>query len=86
MVESVAGGCKGREADSTAGSVPYVAFMRGAEVPSRGLMRIGATTGAETGRRPGTTQETDMLDIVFLALGLGAFALFGVYAALLRRL
>jgi len=28
----------------------------------------------------------DMLDIVFLALGLAAFALFGVYAAALRRL
>jgi len=27
-----------------------------------------------------------MIDIVFLALGLGAFALFGVYAAALRRL
>ncbi len=31
-------------------------------------------------------RETDMIDIVFLALGLGAFALFGVYAAALRRL
>lgn len=28
----------------------------------------------------------DMFDIVFLALGLAAFALFGVYAAALRRL
>lgn len=28
----------------------------------------------------------DMLDLLFLALGLAAFALFGVYAAALRRL
>jgi len=27
-----------------------------------------------------------MLDLLYLALGLGALALFGVYAALLRRL
>lgn len=31
-------------------------------------------------------RDVTMLDIVFLALGLGAFALFGVFAALLRRL
>lgn len=28
----------------------------------------------------------DMLDLLFLALGLAAFALLGVYAAALRRL
>jgi len=27
-----------------------------------------------------------MLDLVYMALGLGAFALFGLYATLLRRL
>ena len=29
---------------------------------------------------------TSMDDLIYLALGLAAFALFGVYAALLRRL
>lgn len=32
-----------------------------------------------------TRLETDMADIFFLALGTGAFALFGLYAALLRK-
>jgi hypothetical protein len=31
-------------------------------------------------------REPDLLDLLFLALGLGAFALFGAFAAALRRL
>lgn len=30
--------------------------------------------------------EADMFDLIYLALGLAAFALFGVYAVALRRL
>jgi hypothetical protein len=30
--------------------------------------------------------EAQMFDLIYLALGLAAFALFGVYAAILRRL
>lgn len=34
----------------------------------------------------GDRLEADMLDLIYLALGLAAFVLFGVYAAALRRL
>lgn len=37
-------------------------------------------------KRSSISMRTDMLDVIFLGLGLGAFALFGGYAVLLRRL
>jgi hypothetical protein len=37
-------------------------------------------------RRSPTAKEGSMLDLVFLALGLAAFTLFGGYAVRLRRL
>lgn len=43
-------------------------------------MRFGAIS------RPSLSMRADMLDFIFLTLGLGAFALFGGYARLLRRL
>jgi len=42
----------------------------------------------DAGRRdlpPDIVVEALMADFLFLALGLGAFALFGLYAALLRK-
>lgn len=35
--------------------------------------------------RPNLTGDTAMADILFLVLGAGAFALFGAYATLLRK-
>lgn len=35
--------------------------------------------------RPNLTGDTAMPDILFLALGVGSFALFGYYASLLRK-
>jgi hypothetical protein len=32
------------------------------------------------------TCEADMLDLIYLALGIGVFALFGIYAVALRRI
>ena len=37
-------------------------------------------------RRPLRVNEDQMPDLIFLALGLAAFGLFGLYAAALRRL
>ncbi|MDB5524471.1 MAG: hypothetical protein JWM58_2234 [Rhizobium sp.] len=36
--------------------------------------------------QPDQSQEMIMLDLIFLAVGIGAFGLFAVYARLLERL
>jgi hypothetical protein len=58
----------------------YAALTSAPASPSRTLTRTGAILPAVIrGRR-------FMLDLAYLALGLGVLALFGVYAAALRRL
>jgi len=47
-------------------------------IRNRKLTRAGAKNGA--------SKETDMLDVAFVALGLAALALMGVYALALRQL
>jgi len=57
-------------------------------MPSRAIFRpnsrIGEARNASALLR--RRERAVMLDVVFLALGLAAFALFGGYAVLLRRL
>jgi hypothetical protein len=55
----------------------YVFFMPIARLTRRSLMRPGA-------RPPAPELELHM-DFVFVGLGLGMFALFALYAVLLRR-
>lgn len=57
----------------------YAVLMRRAWLSARSLTPVGATV------RVDTDPEAFMADILFLLLGLGAFALFGLYAALLRK-
>jgi hypothetical protein len=57
--------------------------MRGPQGPSRALTAFRRTPSPS--RRPFAGLEGHVADILFLALGLGAFALFGLYAALLRK-
>ncbi len=47
-------------------------------------MRFGAIL--QPGRNPRGAHEADMLDLIYLALGIGVFAAFAGYAAALRRL
>lgn len=54
--------------------------MRRAPLPARILTPVGARVRLQTG-----AGDLILADILFLALGLGAFALFGLYAALLRK-
>ena len=56
----------------------YAAFMREVGIAHRTFTRFGPILGSATGR-------ADMA-FVYLLCGAGAFALFGLYAAGLRRL
>lgn len=58
---------------------PYAVLMRRLRLSTRSLTPVGAMFPADT------DPEAFMADIIFLLLGLGAFALFGLYAALLRK-
>ena len=58
---------------------PYAVLMRRPWLSTRSLTPVGAMFRADT------DPEAFMADIIFLLLGLGAFALFGLYAALLRK-
>ncbi|HRD47556.1 MAG TPA: hypothetical protein PLF78_13860, partial [Caulobacter sp.] len=57
----------------------YAVLTRRSRLSTRTLTPVGATFHADT------DPEAFMADILFLLLGLGAFALFGLYAALLRK-
>jgi len=59
--------------------------MRDALTPSRTLIRFGAILQPDRGPSA-ADREADMLDLIYLALGIGVFALFAGYAALLRRI
>jgi hypothetical protein len=54
--------------------------MRPPERPSRTLIGVGATLAVPSIR------GSAMLDLLYLALGVAAFALFAAYAAALRRI
>ncbi|MBL8883111.1 MAG: hypothetical protein JNL45_08660 [Hyphomicrobium sp.] len=60
----------------------YAVLIRAGGFPNRDLMPSWRTLPSTTR----TWRSSSMLDLVFLALGLGGFALMGAYAALCDRL
>ncbi len=67
--------------------------MSGAETPSGALIRLRSRVALDQDPRPlrgavliQAATRTVMLDLIYLALGIGVFAVFSGYAFLLRRL
>jgi hypothetical protein len=87
---------KSRSPSSHRGAAPVAPLASGVLPPIRGLYRslmAGGVFHMEPLRRALLTPrsgkqslERDLLDLAFLLLGLGGFALFWAFAAALRRL
>jgi hypothetical protein len=59
-------------------SILYATFMPGCPSPRRTFTVIGLETGPRL--------ERTLMDLIFIAAGVGLFAVFAGYAALLRRI
>jgi hypothetical protein len=63
----------------------YDSLIRPGPDASRTLIRFGATLQPEL-RTPSRGRKADMLDLIYLAAGVGVLALFALYAVTLRRI